>query len=140
MFEALVRTGQLAKPQFAFWLSKDAAQRSGGMLTLGGLPRHFLDTSETLPRHFSHGGMLILGGADEAYYTGEMHFVPITRKGYWQFDLAGVKVGGPTEDDTWVARGVSAIADTGTSLLVTPAADFKKLVKAMSPRGARSAA
>ena len=53
-----------------------------------------------------------------------MHYVPVTRKGYWQFDLEEISV-----DQTVVAHGASAIADTGTSLLVAPTADFKKLVQ-----------
>jgi hypothetical protein len=40
------------------------------------------------------GGMLVLGGVDPAYYTGEIHWLPVTRKAYWQFDLEAIHLGG----------------------------------------------
>jgi hypothetical protein len=59
--------------------------------------------------------MLFLGGIDSAYYHGSLHYVPVTRKAYWEFDLDTISLGGKA-----VAHGVAAIADTGTSLLVGP--------------------
>eukprot|EP00965_Chrysotila_dentata_P218988 6190875-Pleurochrysis_carterae.AAC.2 len=59
------------------------------------------------------------------YYSGDMHYVPITRKGYWQFDLDSVAISHKP-----VVSKASAIADTGTSLIVAPKADFESIVKA----------
>ena len=36
----------------------------------------------------------MLGGLDDRYYTGGIHYVPVTRKAYWQFDLDAVSGGG----------------------------------------------
>lgn len=89
VMQALQEAGQLAAPRFAFWLSKDPTT--------------------------SPGGVLFLGGVDKAYYRGPLHYVPVTRKAYWEFDVDTISLGGKP-----FAHSVSAIADTGTSLLVGP--------------------
>lgn len=35
------------------------------------------------------GGEIILGGSDPSYYTGDFHYVSISRNGYWHIDLKG---------------------------------------------------
>ena len=76
----------------------------------------------------------MLGGVDSKYYTGEIHYVPVIRKAYWQFDLGAISVGDRAGDHV-VVRRTTAIADTGTSLLIGTPARIKVVP---APRGARA--
>ena len=85
-----------------------------------------LRVSSLPPRRLAaaqHGGVLMLGGIDERYYTGPLTYVPVTRKAYWQFDLDSIQVGGST-----LVTTATAIADTGTSLIAGPRAEIAKLI------------
>jgi len=104
VFQALVEGGLVEQPVFCFWLSKDPDS--------------------------DPGGVMVLGGIDEHYYEGELHYVPVTRKAYWQFDLGGIYVGAEGSQST-VASGTSAIADTGTSMIVGPKEAVTALVTAL---------
>ena len=105
--QKLHEAGMLAEPVFAFYLHRsDTPQAS------------VVSPSD------AEGGTMMLGGVDERYYTGSLHYVPVTRKAYWQFALdaillANVPMGG---------AATSAIADTGTSLLIGPKAEVAKLL------------
>ncbi|XP_033944501.1 napsin-A [Pseudochaenichthys georgianus] len=74
------------------------------------------------------GGELILGGTDPQYYTGDLHYVNVTRKAYWQIEMSGVGIG---EQLTVCKGGCQAIVDTGTSLIVGPKAEVRALQKAI---------
>ncbi|XP_030591526.1 napsin-A [Archocentrus centrarchus] len=74
------------------------------------------------------GGELTLGGTDPQYYTGDLHYVNVTRKAYWQIGMNGVDVG---DQLTLCKGGCQAIVDTGTSLIVGPKEEVRALQKAI---------
>ncbi|KAG5279562.1 hypothetical protein AALO_G00079130 [Alosa alosa] len=74
------------------------------------------------------GGELMLGGTDKQYYDGELHYVNVTRKAYWQIKMDAVDVGNQL---TLCKDGCQAIVDTGTSLMVGPTQEVRALHRAI---------
>jgi len=98
-FQTLVAQGGVASPVFSFF---------------------FGTTSGVLP---SVGGELTLGGIDPSHFSGDLHYVPVSKKGYWQVAAENLTVGGATVGDA----SFEAILDTGTSLLALPLAEAFKI-------------
>ncbi|ROL42911.1 Cathepsin D [Anabarilius grahami] len=74
------------------------------------------------------GGELMLGGFDKQYFDGDLHYVNVTRKAYWQIKMDEVKVGGTL---TLCKSGCQAIVDTGTSMITGPVQEVRALQKAI---------
>uniref|UniRef100_A0A670JEB1 Renin n=1 Tax=Podarcis muralis TaxID=64176 RepID=A0A670JEB1_PODMU len=91
-------------------------------------------TSEVFSVYYSRnsalntGGEIILGGSDPSYYTGDFHYLSISREGYWHIDLKGVSVGGEL---LFCHEGCTASVDTGTSYITGPASSVSILMKAI---------
>ncbi|KAK4437370.1 Aspartic proteinase A1 [Sesamum alatum] len=88
----MVNQGLVKDPVFSFWLNRKGDEEDGGEL--------------------------VFGGVDPTHFKGEHTYVPVTQKGYWQFDMGEVLIGGETTG--FCSGGCSAIADSGTSLLAGP--------------------
>ena len=61
----------------------------------------------------SNGSELFIGGVDPDKFTGEISHVPVTQVGFWQLDVDSLNVKGKE-----IAKNVSAIVDTGTTLML----------------------
>jgi len=68
---------------------------------------------------------LTLGGLDPDHYKCDITYVPVSKKGYWQFDMAGITVGDGKA--TGCDGGCPAIADSGTSLIAGPKDQVEKI-------------
>lgn len=113
-FQNMIEQDLLPEPVFSFWLNRNADDEQGGEL--------------------------VLGGVDPDHYAGEHTWVPVTRRGFWQFTMDKLEIGGSSslrrqnEEPpllTVCPRGCQAIADTGTSLLVGPPDEISRINQAI---------
>ncbi|CAA7410423.1 unnamed protein product [Spirodela intermedia] len=103
----MVDQGLIKEPVFSFWFNRNAKE--------------------------DEGGEIVFGGSDPKHYTGNHTYVPVTQKGYWQFNMGDVLVG---ENSTGFCSGsCSAIADSGTSLIVGPTATVTEINHAIGATG-----
>lgn len=103
----MVNQGLVKDPVFSFWFNRNAEEEEGGEI--------------------------VFGGVDPSHYEGEHTYVPVTRKGYWQFDMGDVLIGGKTTG--FCAGGCSAIADSGTSLMAGPTTIITEVNHAIGAAG-----
>uniref|UniRef100_A0A0D9WCH7 Peptidase A1 domain-containing protein n=1 Tax=Leersia perrieri TaxID=77586 RepID=A0A0D9WCH7_9ORYZ len=97
----------LADDVFSFWLNRDPDASSGGEL--------------------------VFGGMDPKHYKGNHTYVPVSRKGYWQFNMGDLLIDGHSTG--FCAKGCAAIVDSGTSLLAGPTAIVAQVNHAIGAEG-----
>ncbi|GKY90536.1 hypothetical protein MPSEU_000027300 [Mayamaea pseudoterrestris] len=76
-------------------------------------------------------GELMLGGYDPSKFTGELTTVKLLSATYWEIGLDAVVAGDYSADPNADGSPLTAIVDTGTSLMVGPKDQVTKLAKAV---------
>jgi hypothetical protein len=102
---ALVNSGSLDEPVFAFYLGSGGAD-----------------------------GELTIGGVNSARYTGDFHYVPVVemipgKTGYWEIVLDDVQVNGAS-----ISSAKRGVVDSGTSLMVVPTNEIKAVADAVGAK------
>ncbi|XP_069495794.1 pepsin A-like [Ambystoma mexicanum] len=74
------------------------------------------------------GSVMILGGIDSSYYSGDLNWVPVSRQRYWQITMDSITMNGNV---IACDGGCQAIVDTGTSLIVGSASGVASIQNAI---------
>ncbi|OMO64833.1 Peptidase A1 [Corchorus olitorius] len=107
VWDNMVKQGLIKDPVFSFWLNRKVGDEAGGEI--------------------------VFGGVDPSHFKGKHTYVPVTQKGYWQFDMGDVLIG--NKPTGYCAGGCSAIADSGTSLLAGPTTVVAMINQAIGASG-----
>ncbi|XP_025270258.1 lysosomal aspartic protease-like isoform X2 [Camponotus floridanus] len=99
IFDNMIKQGLVSSPIFSFYLNRDSSAELGGEF--------------------------ILGGSDPAHYDGNFTYIPVTRKGFWQFTMDNIII----NDHILCVESCQAIADTGASHICGPKSDITKINK-----------
>ncbi|KAK9293230.1 hypothetical protein L1049_021220 [Liquidambar formosana] len=79
------------------------------------------------------GGEIVFGGVDPKHYKGKHTYVPITQKGYWQFQMGDFLI--RNRSTGFCEGGCAAIVDSGTSLLAGPTPVVTEINHAIGAEG-----
>ncbi|KAI7732243.1 hypothetical protein M8C21_005371 [Ambrosia artemisiifolia] len=106
----MIEQGLVKEQVFSFWLNRNEADEEGGEL--------------------------VFGGVDPEHFIGEHSYVPVTKKGYWQFDMGDFFIG--NQSTGFCEGGCAAIVDSGTSLLAGPTTIVAEINYAIGAEGVLS--
>jgi phytepsin len=101
-FQNALDQGVLEEPVFSFWLNRNTEEGE-------------------------QGGELVLGGVDPDHFTGEHTWVPVSRRGFWQFKMDGLEIEKAGKKVEVCVDGCQVIADTGTSLIAGPPEEIDRI-------------
>ena len=65
---------------------------------------------------FRTDGELTLGDFDDTKFQGAVTYIPLTKPGYWQYNVQSASLGG----QKLAGSGAAAVSDTGTSIMSGP--------------------
>ncbi|XP_028108746.1 aspartic proteinase A1-like [Camellia sinensis] len=103
----MVEQGIVKEEVFSFWLNRDPDAKDGGEL--------------------------VFGGVDPKHFKGAHTYVPVTQKGYWQFEMEDFLIGNYSTG--YCSGGCAAIVDSGTSLLAGPTTIVTEINHAIGAEG-----
>ncbi|KAL3515863.1 hypothetical protein ACH5RR_022765 [Cinchona calisaya] len=103
----MVDQGLVKEQVFSFWLNRNQSAKEGGEL--------------------------VFGGVDPNHFKGKHTYVPVTQKGYWQFDMGDFLIGNASTG--FCEGGCAAIVDSGTSLLAGPTTIVTQINHAIGAEG-----
>ncbi|XP_059072991.1 aspartic proteinase A1 isoform X2 [Cryptomeria japonica] len=103
----MVNQSLVQEPVFSFWMNRNADEEEGGEI--------------------------VFGGINSKRFKGKHTFVPVTKQGYWQFDMGDFLIG--NESTGFCAGGCAAIVDSGTSLLGGPSGIIAQINHAIGASG-----
>ncbi|XP_071705795.1 aspartic proteinase A1-like [Rutidosis leptorrhynchoides] len=79
------------------------------------------------------GGEIVFGGIDPNHYKGTHTYIPVTQKGYWQFDMDDVHI--EAKPTGFCESGCSAVADSGVSFIAGPKSMINQINHAIGTNG-----
>lgn len=104
VFENMIKQGLVSKPVFSFYLNRDL--------------------------HGKIGGEILFGGSDRKFYQGKFTHVPLSKIGFWQFNLTSINIQYKNRIVGQLCKkGCQAVADTGTSMIAGPTKEIDYLNK-----------
>ncbi|XP_066362964.1 aspartic proteinase-like [Miscanthus floridulus] len=107
IWQSMQEQNLLAEDVFSFWLNRNTEEESGGEL--------------------------VFGGVDPDHFKGNHTYVPVSSKGYWQFNMGDLLIDG--QSTGFCAKGCAAIVDSGTSLLAGPTTIIAQVNEAIGAAG-----
>ncbi|KAH7372906.1 hypothetical protein KP509_17G028200 [Ceratopteris richardii] len=105
----MVDQGLVSEPVFSFWLNRNSKDENGGEL--------------------------IFGGMDPKHYSGQHTYAPITKKGYWQFNMGDILIDGKSTATINEAIGATSVINKQCEAAVSKfdSAVLEMIMKEMSP-------
>ncbi|KAH9360523.1 hypothetical protein HPB48_019021 [Haemaphysalis longicornis] len=105
VFDSMIEQGVIRSPVFSVFLRRGAGAT--------GKP------------YAVDGGEVYFGGIDADHYTGELFYVPVSERGYWQLTAESIKLG----NEEFCQSGCEAIVDTGTTAITGPTVDVHRIIR-----------